>query len=86
MTTNTTSPIARSAILAIGAGVTAGWLLTACGDDGGNTDQTTTETTSETTTETTTPEQTTENDGTIEIPSPSISVPDLPDVTVNPAP
>lgn len=88
-TTTPRRPVSRSAILAAALSVAIAWPLTACGDSG----ESDTETTAPETTETTEPAETTENDGTIEIPSPSISipspsisVPDLPDVTVSPAP
>lgn len=68
--------IASPAILTIAGALAAGWLLAAC--SGAETADT--ETTTTTTTEA---PETTEGDGTIEIPSPNI---DVPEVTLSPAP
>jgi len=59
-------------------------MLTACGDDS----STDTDSSVESSTETTETTDTTDGDNTIEIPSPSISIPSpsLPDVTLSPAP
>ncbi|WP_167759368.1 hypothetical protein [Mycobacterium sp. PS03-16] len=92
MNATTSTPrrlVSRSAVFAAGLSLAIAWPLTACGDSG----EGDTETTAPETSETTEPAETSENDGTIEIPSPSISipspsisVPELPDVTVSPAP
>ena len=70
--------ISRHALIAVSGALAAGWLLTACGDDSANDNQTTTTETTETTSETT------EGENTIEVPSPDIDVPspDMPSVDV----
>ena len=93
MTESRYSTFLRPVLIGV-SGVLATGFLVACGDEeAGNTEPTTTEPTA---TETTQPAET-ENEGTIEVPSPDIDVPspdidvpspdvDLPEVTVTPAP
>ncbi|MEO3757211.1 hypothetical protein ABGB19_02825 [Mycobacterium sp. B14F4] len=68
----TKSAVLRPVLITVSAALAAGWLVACAEDEGTNTETTTVETT-----------QTSENDGTIEIPSPNI---EIPDVTVSPNP